>query len=180
MRARLRLGGTIRVMPRARRLAGTLAVLLGAAGAAATVVLALPSAAAAPESLRLFHRSPVELAGRDFVARERVRVRVTTAGERAVRRVRASRSGSFRVTFSSVDVDRCSGLSAVATGSRGSRATLKRVPLECPPPLRPGEQRGSGGSGTGSPPAGGSCGPPADEQAGQALGKRPLPACPPN
>jgi hypothetical protein len=167
-------------MPRARRLALPLAVLLAAAAAAATAVIALPSAAAAPESLRLVQRSPLVLSGRDFVARERVRVRVTTAGDRAVRRVRASRSGAFRLTFSGLDFDRCNGLSAVATGSQGSRATLKRVPLECPPSLRPGEQQGSGGSGAGAPPSGGSCGPPAGEQTIQASGKRPPPACPPN
>jgi hypothetical protein len=38
-------------------------------------------------------------------------------------------------TFSELSADRCSGLSAVAVGGLGSRATFKLVPLGCPPTL---------------------------------------------
>jgi hypothetical protein len=36
-------------------------------------------------------------------------------------------------TFAGLSTDRCSGLSALAVGGRGSRAAFKLVPLGCPP-----------------------------------------------
>lgn len=154
-------------MARALRLAIPLAACIAA------IVAALPSAAASKPSLRLVAGATIELAGRGFDARERVRVRVEVAGERSVRRTRATRSGSFRVAFPGLSFDPCSGMSAVATGRSGTRATLKRAPRECPPPLAPGEQGGTVAPGA-------SCGPPETSPSARDAGKRAQPACPPN
>jgi hypothetical protein len=151
---------------------------LAACIAVAAVAVVLPAAAASNESLRLVDRASLELAGRGFEAGERVRVRVDIAGERTVRRVRASRAGLFRAAFPGLNFDPCIGMTAVATGSQGSRASLKRAPRECPPPLQPGADQ----EGEPAPAPEGSCGPPdtgTDAEA-QRAGKRAQPACPPN
>jgi hypothetical protein len=140
----------------------------------AAILAALPSAAASKPSLRLVDDASLELAGRGFDARERVRLRVEIGGERAVRRTRASRSGTFRLAFPGLSTDDpCSGMSAVAIGRDGSRATLKRAPRQCPPPLVPTQQGGTA-------PGDGSCGPPQTGPSAQEAGKRAQPACPPN
>jgi hypothetical protein len=144
---------------------------LAACIAVAAIAVALPSVAASQETLRLVRGASLELAGRGFDAGERVRVRVDIAGERTVRRVRASRSGAFRAAFPGLHFDPCAGMSAVATGAEGSRASLKRAPRECPPP---------GGAQQGEPGAGGGCGPPETAPSLQQAGKRAQPACPPN
>jgi hypothetical protein len=168
-------------MPRARRLANLFAACLAAGVTATAVAMALPSGSSG-ESLRLADRSPLTVAGRGFGARERVRVRLDVAGDRAVRRVRASRAGSIRVAFTGITFDRCLGLDVLATGREGGRARLKRAPKACPPPLRPREERRVGSGGPAPAPAtGSSCGPPVDDQAvQQAAGKGAPAECPPN
>ena len=104
-----------------------------------TATLALAASAEATRTsgsravLRLTDAQPVELSGRRFHAGERVRVTVVAGATRRSRLVRATRGGTFATTFSELSADRCSGLSAVAVGGRGSRATFKLVPLGCPP-----------------------------------------------
>jgi hypothetical protein len=106
---------------------------------AATLALAGSAGATRPSDkrplLRLTDAQPVELSGQRFRAAERVRVTVVTATTRRSRLLRASRAGAFVTTFSELSVDRCSGLSAVAVGAGGSRATFKLIPLGCPPSL---------------------------------------------
>jgi hypothetical protein len=105
---------------------------------AATLALAGPAGATrsgARPLLRLTDARPVELTGQRFRAAERVRVTVVTGATVRSRLVRASRAGAFVATFAELSADRCSGLSAVAVGGRGSRASFKLVPLGCPPPL---------------------------------------------
>jgi hypothetical protein len=85
--------------------------------------------------LRLTDSQPVKLSGQRFRSAERVRVTVVTGKTRSSRLVRATSAGAFVATFTELSADRCSGLSAVAVGGRGSRATFKLVPLGCPPPL---------------------------------------------
>jgi hypothetical protein len=102
--------------------------------------LALAGSAGATENgsralLRLTDAQPLELSGRHFRVAERVRVTVAIGETRRSRLVRTGRSGSFVTTFSELSADRCSGLSAVAVGGLGSRATFKLVPLGCPPTL---------------------------------------------
>ena len=103
-----------------------LAVLIG------VLVFGIAGAAGAAEvhakpALRLTDRTPVTIAGSGFVSGERVLVRVASRGT-WTRRATAGGSGTFRVVVQSATVDRCELLRAVATGSRGSRATLKLLP----------------------------------------------------
>jgi len=83
--------------------------------------------------LRLVDTSPVTFRGAGFEADEHVRV-VFIGRTRAVRRVVASAQGRFVVRFAGVDADACTGFSATAVGDRGSRATFKRAPGQCPQP----------------------------------------------
>ncbi len=85
--------------------------------------------AAAP-TLTLAEVDPLRLAGAGFAARERVRVTVTSAGERRTRLVRARRDGRFRVTSRAVRA--CEGVEARATGRRGRRASLSLSAFSCP------------------------------------------------
>jgi hypothetical protein len=103
-----------------------------------TTSLALVASAAAPgsptrASLRLTDAQPVTLSGVRFHPGEGVRVTVAVGSVHRSRFIRASRAGVFVARFSEVSTDRCSGLSALAVGGRGSRATFKLVPLGCPP-----------------------------------------------
>ncbi len=85
--------------------------------------------AAAP-GLTLADADPVRLAGAGFASRERVRVKVMSGDVQRTRRVRARRSGRFRVTFRAVRA--CDGFEARATGSRGSRASMSFAAFSCP------------------------------------------------
>jgi hypothetical protein len=103
-----------------------------------TAALALAASATAPGSptratLRLSDAQPVTLTGLRFHPREHVRVTVTAESGRRSRVVLANRRGALVATFAGLSTDRCSGLSALAVGGRGSRAAFKLVPLGCPP-----------------------------------------------
>lgn len=85
-------------------------------------------------TLRLVDTAPLKLRGRGFLARERVRITVSAQG-RTTRRVIAGANGSFVVAFSDFVLDRCHGLTVVAVGAGGSRASLKLPQPQCPPRL---------------------------------------------
>lgn len=89
--------------------------------------------------LRLVTAQPVVLKGSSFHARERVKVTIQVAGRDLVRRVVATRAGSFRVALDdNVVLDRCNSSFAVrAVGGRGTQAFLKMPQLLCPPALAP-------------------------------------------
>jgi hypothetical protein len=89
-------------------------------------------------ALRVVALQPLQLAGSGFLARESVRVTVSSEGDVTRRTVRATARGSFSVQFDTVTADRCSaGITAVARGARGSFATAKVLPQPlCPPALR--------------------------------------------
>jgi hypothetical protein len=110
----------------------TRALATGAVVAAAVALvlagLAASSSPARHATLRLVTVSPLQVGGAGFRARERVRVVATAAQVSVAKRVRASRRGAFAVTFG-FSAGHCAGLRVVATGSAGSRATLKRPPL---------------------------------------------------
>ena len=78
---------------------------------------------------------PVVLVGSGFRAAERVRVTAQVNGDGYVRRVTATRAGTFRVSLGTDAVlDRCnSAFAARAVGARGSFAVLKLPELLCPP-----------------------------------------------
>jgi hypothetical protein len=107
------------------------ALLLAVSGSAAT---ANGHGGVGRASLTLLKPEPLKLRGIRFLAGERVRVTVSVPSPRA-KRVTASAAGSFAAAFADVSVDPCSGLTAVAVGSRGSRATLKLPQRQCPPRL---------------------------------------------
>jgi hypothetical protein len=91
--------------------------------AVVAAALATPAAAQAAR-LTLVGARPVAVRGTGFHARERVRVTVRQAdGRQRVRRVTASRAGTFKLTFPGAPPP-CGGWSASATGSRGSRAFM--------------------------------------------------------
>jgi hypothetical protein len=105
----------------------------------AALVCMLPAGAGAESvarkpALRLVNASPLEIRGLRFVPKERVRVMVLDAGS-ASRQVSADAQGTFVASFQEASVDRCSALSVLAVGSRGSRAALKRPGPLCPPSL---------------------------------------------
>jgi hypothetical protein len=105
----------------------------------AAIVSLLPAGAGAESlagkpALRLVSASPLTIRGLRFVPKERVRVIVLEAGS-ATRRVSADAQGTFVASFQEASVDRCSALSVLAVGSRGSRAALKRPGPLCPPSL---------------------------------------------
>lgn len=74
-------------------------------------------------ALRLLDRTPVVVTGRGFESHETVRVRLTVAGQTAMRRIVTSPTGTFRVRFM-LSAGRCESFSLQAFGSAGSRARL--------------------------------------------------------
>jgi hypothetical protein len=124
----------------------TLAALtmLVACGATATSISAGSSGKA---YLRLVDRDPLTVQGRAFKSRERVRVvasvpdagQTMASGSDVVRKtVRATVTGSFRVAFSEITVDRCSLVRVTSVGARGSMAVLKMLPSPmCAPAQSP-------------------------------------------
>lgn len=99
---------------------------------AASLALSAPASAAAPHPvLSVKGRHAFTVTGRHFHARERVRVVLAPARRGHVRHVRASARGTFTVRFRDVPAGPCEGYAIVATGSRGSRATLMRMHPDC-------------------------------------------------
>src|SRR5919198_1327180 len=100
---------------------GLAAVVLGLG------VVGLASAASPAPSLRLVTRQPVAVQGAHFRAFEAVTLTVTALPPQ-VKRVKASRRGSFAVAFDKPVVRRCGSFAIRAVGARGSVAMLK-LPL---------------------------------------------------
>ncbi len=100
--------------------------------AAAALAIAGQTAAqsASRAHLSLADRSPLTIRGTGFHRHERVRV-VAHAGGTFTRRVTASRSGGFTVSFTSQSAPPCGPLSISARGSLGSRALTHIKQPEC-------------------------------------------------
>jgi hypothetical protein len=77
--------------------------------------------------------SPPTLRGAGFHSREHVRIVVVAGPTRAVKKVVATALGRFAVRVPG-DVNACAGFSATAVGSKGTRASFKRAPGQCPVP----------------------------------------------
>lgn len=96
--------------------------------------------------LRLMDRDPLTVRGEGFKARERVRVEAqvlhsaqktsTTADEPAQRVVRASTTGTFRVVFTQITVDRCNTVRVVAIRRSGGEVVMKILPAPMCMPMR--------------------------------------------
>lgn len=94
--------------------------------------LLVQTAVAAPRAtLRLDDDAPATLRGSGFQSREQVRIVVVAGTTRTIRKVVATARGRF-VLRVRTDVNDCAGFSAVAVGNKGTRATLKRAPGQCP------------------------------------------------
>ena len=111
-------------------------LLLIVAPVAASASSSSSERASRAPSLRLVSKEPLVVRGRSFRPAERVRVVVRTNRDR-VRRVTATRSGSFTASFGSVRFVRCIGLDVRAIGSRGSVAVLKLPQPLCAPVRSP-------------------------------------------
>jgi hypothetical protein len=93
-------------------------------------------AAGATPAVRITSMRPVTVAGRGFVAAERVRV-VLYLRRARVENVVANRRGRF-VAHYPVAVGNCTPLRVVAKGNRGSRASYSIIP-DCAAPRSDGE-----------------------------------------
>jgi hypothetical protein len=111
---------------------------MSVAAVSALALSAAPGLQAAATSPRLAvtASSPLVVRGRDFVAAERVLVTVWTAGRRASAATTATTSGVFVLRFTKAPQFGCTTLLIRATGSRGSTARLKIMPI-CPPGPNP-------------------------------------------
>jgi hypothetical protein len=91
----------------------------------AIVVAALAAPAAAQAArLSLAGTHPLAVRGTGFHAREHVKLTIRQAnGRRRVRRVAATRGGTFKVTFPGASPP-CGTWTASATGTLGSRAIM--------------------------------------------------------
>jgi hypothetical protein len=97
-------------------------------GASIIVLVAVAAAVAGTARLQVTARAPFTLHGVGFVPAERITIVVQTA-ERHVKVVTASQDGAFTVRFD-VSFGVCPAYTVSATGSRGSRASLRLV-REC-------------------------------------------------
>lgn len=104
---------------------------------AACCVAGLTVAQAAPgakPTLRAADLTPLVLVGSGFRPGERVLVTVTYGRRTLVGRQVAGARGTIRLRLRELTLGRChSELSARASGSAGSRATLRLPALACPP-----------------------------------------------
>jgi hypothetical protein len=98
---------------------------------ALTGTAAVQGASDGAATIKVVDRTPLTLRGTGFSAGEHVRVIVRTTSTRQ-QRLTATRSGSFVAAFRA-SYNRCSGLSAFAFGSGGSRAQLLLPAPACPP-----------------------------------------------
>jgi hypothetical protein len=113
----------------------TFAVALAALTLAGLSSAVAPSAATGKAKLVMVDGSPLTIRGLSFRSREPVKV-IVASRKRITKRLYATSRGTFVVRFSGIDVDRCEGFAAFAIGARGSKATLGRPHVYCPPPLR--------------------------------------------
>jgi hypothetical protein len=98
-------------------------------------VAAVPAQAQSIPKLRPLALSPVRLAGSGFSPGERVRVRARVGGEKRTHVVHAGKHGRFRVRFAQLTRNPCTQtLKATAVGSKGHRASLESVHLNCENP----------------------------------------------
>ena len=98
-------------------------------GAAFLVIAGSAVAAQGKGRLVVVDRTPLIVQGARFTPSERVRIVATTPDGRAVRIVRTSTRGTFRVRFP-VSLPGCAMFSIRVTGGDGTLAVLRVVP-EC-------------------------------------------------
>jgi hypothetical protein len=99
------------------------------------LLLAAPAFGREAPALKAVSRQPLIVQGASFKSGESVVVTVTLPDRpRMSRQAAVGHSGSFRVTFTGLVLDRCSRPVVRAVGNNGSSATLKVTPrLACMP-----------------------------------------------
>lgn len=98
--------------------------------------LAVPAVAAGPvPALRLITTQPLTVRGVHFKSHERVRVTQHVDTSKRTKLVRATVTGTFKVTFAvPTAIDPClESVRVTAVGARGSEAALKLPQRACPP-----------------------------------------------
>lgn len=124
----LRFGGfLLGILPGVRAVLASL-ILAAALAAIGTA----PAARMHAAKLRLIDLAPVTVQGLRFRAGERVTVVLQVKG-RYVRKLRASRNGSFVARFA-LDADRCTAFNLRAAGRSGAAAAVaNKPPPDCAP-----------------------------------------------
>lgn len=109
---------------------------LAPAALVASLVLAPHGFAASsqPARLQLLPTEQLAVRGSHFRARERVTLLVVAGTRRATKTTVAGRAGTFTVTLAGFSSSTCAGFAITATGSKGSRAGVKRPPGQCASP----------------------------------------------
>jgi hypothetical protein len=82
-------------------------------------------------ALRLTDGAPLTIRGTHFRPGESVRVTAISIGS-VTRRTKAGPGGSFVMRLA-IKYNRCSGLTVLARGAKGSRAAIKRPAMDCRP-----------------------------------------------
>ena len=102
-----------------------------------TVLAAPVLASATTPRLTTLDRATFTVRGLGFAPKERVRVVATIAGDSVTKSTTTGTLGGFTVALPTFTVESCSGFVVRAFGATGDRATLHRLPPECPQPLTP-------------------------------------------
>jgi hypothetical protein len=110
-------------------------ILLVIAACAALTASALASATT--PRLMTLTRTTFTVRGVGFVAKEHVRVVATTDGRSVTKWATTGSLGGFTVALPTFTVESCNGFVLRAFGAAGDRATLHRLPPECPQPPTP-------------------------------------------
>jgi hypothetical protein len=102
-------------------------------GVAAVAVAAASFGATASTrpTLQLVDGAPLTIRGVHFRAQESVQLTVSAEGRRLMR-TKAGSGGSFLIRVP-IRYNRCSGLSVIARGAKGSSAKLQRPAMNCRP-----------------------------------------------
>ncbi len=118
---------------RVRRITVVLSALVALAGAAAVGgSLAAADRDAAASRITLLDTDPLSVRGTHFKSAERVRVEAVSGIDDLTRTATGSSTGAFTMRMPGIDPNACQGFSITATGNKGSRATFKRPPGQCP------------------------------------------------
>jgi hypothetical protein len=100
---------------------------------AGAIAISPAAAASKHPAVRVVDGSPVRVAGTGFGGGERVTVKLSVSGSGVVSKVvRATMAGRFSAVFAQRTLSDCVTYSVVATGWRGSRASVKRIQPPAP------------------------------------------------
>jgi hypothetical protein len=114
-------------------------LVVGVALLAATAVSGATGTTPRKATIAVLDPDPLAIAGRGFFARERVTFRVTREGAVSRKVVTANRLGRLTAEWASLELPECAPYTVIATGARGSTATVRRIriPPACGIVLQP-------------------------------------------